>query len=129
MGGDGGAETGFFEGFVFVGRSLLVVVVGGGFIGIGIAFGALEFVDGEEEEGGAFHGWCSLKVLSHRDCGFRVFGRWLGHGEQWSDSETSGEYIGCTGQVSKISSWKKERSEIRLKLEGRPPVPKFLSRQ
>jgi len=56
VGGDGGAETGFFEGFVFVGRSLGLVVVGG-FIGIGIAFGALEFVDGEEEEGGAFHDW------------------------------------------------------------------------
>ena len=37
---------GFFEGFVFVGRSLGVVVVRG-LIGIGIAFGALGFVDGE----------------------------------------------------------------------------------
>lgn len=46
VGGDGDAEMGFFEGFVFVGRSLLVVAVGG-FIGIGIAFGALEFVGGE----------------------------------------------------------------------------------
>ncbi len=52
----------------------------GGFIGIGIAFGALKFVDGEEEEGGAFHGWCSLEVLGHRDCGFRVLGCWLGMG-------------------------------------------------
>lgn len=46
VGGDDGAEMGFFERFVFVGRSLLVVV-GGRFIGIGVAFRALEFVDGE----------------------------------------------------------------------------------
>lgn len=52
VGGDGGAETGFFEGFVFVGRSL-----GVGVIGIGIAFAGLEVVEGEEDEGGAFHGW------------------------------------------------------------------------
>lgn len=87
---DGGAETGFFEGFVFVGRSLLVVVVGG-FIGIGIAFGALEFIDGEEEEGGAFH-LGSLEVLSHKDCGPRVFGRWLGHGNDGGDLKLQGIY-------------------------------------
>jgi len=37
VGGDGGAEAGFFEGLVFVGRSLGVVVVVGA-IEIGIAF-------------------------------------------------------------------------------------------
>lgn len=94
MGGDGGVETGFFEGFVFVGRSLGVLGVGG-FIGIGIAFGALEFIDGKEEEGGAFHGWCSLKVLSHRDCGFRVFGC---SGVGW-DMGTMGENLKLQGNI------------------------------
>ncbi len=112
MGGDGGAETGFFEGFVFVGRSLGVLGVGG-FIRIGIAFGALEFIDGKEEEGGAFHGWCSLKVLSHRDCGFRVFGCWLGHGNNGGDSETSGQHFESTGQGFKSLHSKMRRSGLR----------------
>ena len=68
------------------------MLVGGfllGVVGIGGAVGTFVFVDGEEEEGGAFHVFVTEDVLSHNDF-VPVSKSWLGNRNNGREREDSG---------------------------------------